>query len=448
MPFSFINKPILVKILLIGFVFSLFFPIRHTFFSSQAYLTGAYSDFTSFSLYLSDILLFLLVLAVIIPRGREFFRSIVNCKLSIVCFIIWLILGFLWNYKGNTSLNIWFFIKFLELIVAYGTFKVLFQENGLKMTFFKTFVSLASLQSIIALFQFYKQSSLGFLNKLGESVLNPEMLGVAKIVSDGTKYIRGYGTFPHPNLLSAFLIVGIFISIYLLLNAVTKPAKVLYSLSIFITILGLTVTFSRAGFLAFGIGLMIFFGLLMIKRFDRSFVMIIVIVIVSVVTSLALFHPFLLTRATISDQATVERKLYNQIGIQIVKDNPIFGVGIGESVLHMQQYSKKHLAPWEIQPIHNYFLLSAAELGIIGALILIWIFLSHLKGLWNLLKNQSHFQLFTFHFSLFTILACFLVLMLFDHYFYTLQQTQLLLWLVLGLIAAKIKTSNGSNKTI
>ena len=117
---------------------------------------------------------------------------------------------------------------------------------------------------------------------------------------------------------------------------------------------------------------------------------------------------------------------------------------MGESLLHMEQYSPIALEAWQIQPIHNYFLLSAAELGILGALILIWILISHLSGIWGLFRN-SKFEIrnsesSNYRLLLFTILLCFLVLMQFDHYFYTLQQTQMLLWIILGLIAAE--TSN------
>jgi hypothetical protein len=126
------------------------------------------------------------------------------------------------------------------------------------------------------------------------------------------------------------------------------------------------------------------------------------------------------------------RKFYDITGVKMAVQNPIFGVGLGESLLHMEQYSHKALAPWDKQPPHNYFILAAAELGVPAMLILIWIFLSHL---YQLLKQQ----LTTYNLLLTTIFLAFLLLMQFDHYFYTLDQTQLLLWIFLALIAAEIK---------
>jgi O-antigen ligase len=149
--------------------------------------------------------------------------------------------------------------------------------------------------------------------------------------------------------------------------------------------------------------------------------------------AVVIFKPFLLTRATISDSAALQRVFYAKVGWQMIKANPIFGVGIGESVLHMQQYSPVKLWPWQIQPIHNYFELAAAELGIPGALILIWLFLSHLKTITY--KFKTSFDAYCL--LLISLLLMFLILMQFDHYFYTLQQTQMLLWVLLGIIAAE-----------
>jgi sterol desaturase/sphingolipid hydroxylase (fatty acid hydroxylase superfamily) len=104
----------------------------------------------------------------------------------------------------------------------------------------------------------------------------------------------------------------------------------------------------------------------------------------------------------------------------------------------MQQFTSVKLEPWQIQPIHNYFLLTAAELGIAGAILLLGFFLWHLAKIgksliWQKIDDENVHRLI-----LAVILFTFLVLMLFDHYFYTIHQAQLLLWLILGLIMREI----------
>ncbi len=430
------------KILFFLLIVSLFFPIRHVFFTNSAFQTGAYSDFTSFSLYLSDILLFLLFLSIIVPRGKEFLLAF-KSQMSIIFFIIWLILAIIWHFRTFSSLNWYFLLKYAELIVSYGTIAIFLKDLSIKKAFLWLFVSLGAGQALLALWQFIFQKSIG-IKILGENLLNPEILGVAKIVSGGTKLIRGYGTFPHPNLLSAFLVTAIMFSLYLMLNAKKRGEKLLLSTLLFLNIIGLTVTFSRSAYLALGIGSSLYFGYLLAKTAEnitkKKIAAILMIFSSAVIISFLLFRPYILTRTTITDQASIERSTYNKIGLKIIKDHPLFGTGIGESVLHMEQYSKTKLEPWQKQPIHNYFLLAAAELGIPGALILLWIFLSSLKSLIpaspaGRLNLKSNFT--TYYLLLATVLLSFFILMQFDHYFYTLEQTQMLLWITLGVIAAE-----------
>ncbi len=426
------------KIFLFLFLCSLFFPIRKVFFTNSAYLTGTYSDFTSFSLYLSDILLFTTWFFVLTSRGgaREWAHHVVKGSKWL---IIWLILAFLWHITSANSLNWYFLLKYAELIVAYGTFAYIFSKFELKHLFLKVFIFFASIQSIIAITQFKLQHSVGFgLNILGETLISPKTQGIAKIVSGGTVYIRGYGTFPHPNILAAFLVTAILIALYFNIKNKAKT-QIWYYLALIINILGLTVTFSRAGYLAalVGISILLISAYRVSKKLNLKAIL---LVFAAILLSFVLFRPFILTRATISDSSTLQRMEYNKIGIKMVSQNPIFGVGIGESVLHMEQYAKKPLNPWEKQPIHNYFIIAAAELGIPFSLILIWVFFWHLNNLAASIKYQasSKSSLTTSYLLLATFLS-FLLLMMFDHYFYTIQQTQLLLWIILGIIAAQTK---------
>ncbi len=469
------------KIFFLLFLIFLFFPVRYVFPTASSFMTGLYSDFTSFSLYLSDIFLFIAFFFVLWYNYKYFTKYI---SFPHILAIIWLFLLIFIHYKSISGLNIWYLVKFLEIsLVSYGTTVAITNISAKggqisKNWFLFTFLGLGTLQSAIGLLQFIEQSSLG-LNKLGEQILKPTLWGVAKVVSGGTTYLRTYGTFPHPNPLSAFLLVTILINIYLLISTTWKRGiKIWLNLALFINILGITATFSRGAYLALGVGLLLFFSIAVIARrraadeeaistlkkitsvFDSegreesprleraALATTFIKLLFALLISFLIFKPFLLSRATITDQATIERGVYNRTALSIIKNQPLTGIGMGESVLHMEQYSPTPLNPYQIQPIHNFFLLSAAELGIPGMLILIWIFISHLKKLVSSIKYQvlGGFQnLTTYYLLLTSLLLCFFVLMFFDHYFYTLQQTQMLLWIVLGLIAAEKNPQNGDN---
>lgn len=424
----------MAKISYFLFLISLFFPLRLVLLSNSAYQTGAYSDFTSFSLYLSDILLLTTWWMLFLPRGESLtdFYHVVRKPLVL---ILWLILGIFLSFKSSISLNYYFLLKYAELIVAYGTSVIIFKQGFKASYLYWLFACLGAFESILALTQFLFQRSLG-LKYLGENFILPNLLGIAKVVSGGTAYIRGYGTFPHPNLLSAFLVTASLFSLYLLTSTHQRNRRLLTSFLLIANLFGLTVTFSRAGFLAGFLGLGAFFVYLLIRR-HSDFWQPLVLTLASALCALLVFWPLLSARATVSDQSTLDRVKYNRAGLEMIKANPIMGVGVGESVLHMEQYMGEALKPWEKQPVHNYFILAGAEIGIPGLAILLWIFFGHFGWLVRNLKQPDSLAPGLWLF----VLLAFFTLMQFDHYFYTLEQTQLLLWTALG--ASLVLTTNG-----
>ena len=420
----------LAKISYFLFITSLFFPIRKVFLVNSAYQTGAYSDFTSFSLYLSDILLVTTLFLLFLPRGESLgrFYHVVR-KPGIL--LIWLIFGLFWHFQSNISLNYYFLLKYAELIVAYGTTILIFQNRKLLPYFLWVIVSLSSFEAILALLQFLNQKSLG-LKLLGENLIAPGILGVAKIVSSGTPYIRSYGTFPHPNLLAAFLCLGTLFSYYILSAAQKRHERIFSALALCLNLFGLVVTFSRAGYLSACVALG-FMGIFLAYKKAASIKQASALLVFVAALAITIFFPWISTRATLTDSATIERTWYNKAGLEMVANQPVLGLGIGESVLHMEQYRHRALQPWEKQPVHNYFILAAAEMGLPGVIILIWLFWLHLQALLAKAKTETNI----FPAALLSAgLIAFFVLMQFDHYFYTLQQTQMLLWVILGASAS------------
>ena len=105
---------------------------------------------------------------------------------------------------------------------------------------------------------------------------------------------------------------------------------------------------------------------------------------------------------------------------------PILGIGTGAFVW---QFLKEipSLEDWMYQPVHNIYLLVFAEIGIFGFVLLLYFLYQVI-----ILKKQSFAQR-----TFFFLLLGFLVMGLFDHYFWSLQQGSLMFWLVLGLVASR-----------
>jgi O-antigen ligase len=94
-----------------------------------------------------------------------------------------------------------------------------------------------------------------------------------------------------------------------------------------------------------------------------------------------------------------------------------------------------HMEPWDYQPPHNLFIYIAAEWGIIGLLFfsmwIIWL------G-WKLAQADNS----VLKFSLVMMVVGLIIFSSFDHFLATIQQGQLLLFTVLGLILAYPKLNS------
>ena len=114
--------------------------------------------------------------------------------------------------------------------------------------------------------------------------------------------------------------------------------------------------------------------------------------------------------------------------LQMIKAHPVFGVGLNNFLVNLPEFQKTHNSVFSLQPVHNIYLLVLAETGIIGFGAFMWLlFKTYYKVKSQKLKVKSSIQN-----SKVLILSIVLILGLFDHYFLTLQQGQLLLAFVLG----------------
>ena len=128
------------------------------------------------------------------------------------------------------------------------------------------------------------------------------------------------------------------------------------------------------------------------------------------------------------------RQELNQAAILMIKKYPLTGVGLNNFIPALPQF-KKGLSYKELQPAHNIYLLIGAESGLVGLGMFLWlIWLSYKKLLQpnNQITKQPNKKLLITNYLI--TLTSILLLGLFDHYFYTLQQGSLLFALVLGAI--------------
>ncbi len=312
-----------------------------------------------------------------------------------------------------------------------------------KIFSFKMLFISGLIQGLLAIFQFstQKMGANKWLGMSGHLAQNP---GDAVLEFSGIRILRAYGSLPHPNILGGFLFVAIFVGLYLWFNFYKerkmgswkeniKPTKIFYFLFI---IAGLVVlsfailsSFSRSALLALILSLLI----LLIVSISKSNWL-----IVNIVGKYIIFFLFISlifnawapgawpSRIRGSDRLEIkpsEERVasWGQLYWED-KSNILFGQGLGMNSLEAHK-NNIYKPIYSTQPIHNVFLLALAEIGILGIIFLLGLFVRF----WSTFKKAD----------IFTKLLFFgvLVISIFDHYFWTTWTG----WLIVGFLAATLR---------
>ena len=385
-------------------------------------------EWTSGFLYFTDLLIVAVIFLAFL-HGRIKFK-----KADIFLSSFFLIAGLSLLASQNISLSIYQWIKLAELLLLFLYIRAnlgLLDINKI----LKIFVASGVFQAILAVAQFFNQNSLG-LKYLEAGVYNANIPGVATFFVNGVKFIRAYGTTPHPNVLAVFLLVSIFCLYALWLNKSRRNYWLLIT-SYGLLLLGLFLTFSRAVILVFIAASLLFFLITLFKFKETRFkiIALFLLFIIYCLLFTGIFWPEFQARfAAISpeDQAVSLRVYYNDIALSSIKEKPLLGLGLGNFVWYLlNNYHFKEF--WLYQPVHNLYLLIASEVGIVGLIVfLIFIAGILLKG-FKLIRQQTTDSGQQILFTVYCLLFTFLALAMIDHYFWTIQQSRLIFWAILGI---------------
>jgi len=426
------------------FVFCLPFQTRKIL-----YQWSSFNEWSSIYLYFTDVLvLSIFLLWYLRNRKERFFRqgifpkSFDVLKSANFWLVAFLFVAFVSLVQtDNIGLGFYHWFKMLEFAILFFYLKYNFGSLFSFGRLSQVIILSGLFQSVIAIGQYTFQKSLG-LRFLTESPLSPDIAGVAKIIPEGLKIIRAYGTFPHPNLLAVFLIISIFSLYYIWLR---KPHSFDKSCVLFfflgLMFFALWLTFSRTAIIAFLASSLIYFLFALwqtIQTTNKGLFKRILLVFLALAIFYFLFvsliQPETSERFQISlaDPAVSLRGFYNQMALDVISNHPWLGLGMGNFVWQMRQ-ALNLLASWTHQPVHNLYLLIASEVGLIGLVI----FLFFVFKIW-FSRQKSETDNLLVRGSLFIIISSFLLMALFDHFFWSLQQGQLMFWLILGLMASGI----------
>lgn len=369
-------------------------------------IAGINSDYLTPTLYFTDILVWFFIAAVAIFHPRLKFR--IRNTLPAGLFFLWLLFS-VFFVAINKEAAFYYLWKITEFTLLFRAITII------KPSFYKTvlFLSLPVVySSLIVLLQFISQRSLGgYFWYLGERSFYASTPGIAAVSFQGRLLLRPYATFPHPNVFGGFLAIVLPLMIFYLFKGqlqIIKDKKY-FMAAVFCGIPALILSFSRSAWIVFAAGLaavlLVAFKKIRWPQAKSA------AVLFSLFFLLSLTLPFMVKSR---NQSLGERRELLQSFWHNFRDSPLTGAGLNNSILLQFKGTRVRDGLFLMQPVHNIYLFTAGELGIVGFAG----FIALLYFLYLKFRRQPSYRFIPF--------CLILLLGFFDHYPLTLQQGQLL----------------------
>lgn len=386
------------------FIFLLPTQLAYHFWPDWSFIFGIRVDYLSPAIYLTDIVLLLLVTLLLL--GRKVDRK--NIVISLF-FLAFAFLNTLLAARQGPAIYKW--VK-IFVFVVFSLLVARQRDFDFDKWLAKPLKASLLLVSAIGVFQFIFQKTLGGpFYFLGERTFSSSTPGIALFSIFGKQYLRAYSTFSHPNSFAAFLLLSLIILYFRKKELKRRDLLVIGASSV-----ALLLTYSRAVIIVAALlAALWYFG--REKFLNKVKVNLVLTAGLVVSLSMPLLGQHLLKTGNYG-LAIGERLALAKASGEIFSKRPIFGVGFSNFVVLLPESSLKTQHIWDLQPVHNIFLLTLSELGVLG---LILVFVAGAR----LFKTDDKALVY----SLLAIVLTGLI----DHYWLTLQQNVLLLFTIAGL---------------
>jgi O-antigen ligase len=430
------------------YLFVFLLPWQARIFLKSGEINGEYFEYLTYSLYAVDIALFLLIAVFFISRFAVSIKNREN--FGQIPVIYWLMGGL----ELTLFISIFFardtglaFYNYLVFLLAIGIFWILDKAEYSKKKLFYAFFATVFLQSCLAIWQFFAQNV--FSSKyLGMAGADPSVLGVSVIEAfgpDGSaiRWLRAYGSLDHPNILGGFLALALLMLVAFYLknfeqgkDLKIKASKKYLIMTVYLfSLVALIFSFSRSGWLGFLSGLAVLIAFVIFKKKYFQLKKILQIIILSLFLFAVaysqysfLFHARLSANSRLENKSIAERMESLEYSIPIIQRN-FWGTGAGNYSLALKDKFPDQPG-WHYQPVHNTYLLVWAEIGLFGILFFLGILFYILRRAWK----QKNFYIFS-------IISALAIMLLFDHWWWSLHFGMYFLWFVLGVVYRELKNT-------
>jgi len=410
----------------IFYLFVFLLPWQTIFLLKEVFIEGEKFQYATIGIYLFELVLFVWLILN--------FKKITLCTdkrilYILITYTLWIFISIFWSL--NKGIALYFLMHHILGIFLF----LIIQSSALNFKKFSlSLITSVSFASILGLYQFFSQST--FSNKwLGLSQHIPWQGGTSVIESATFRVLRTYGNMSHPNIFGGMLAIILLLSLgaYLKANKNELRWKTFLIFTIPINFLALLTTFSRSSFLALFIGtiLIVFYFLFFEKSKKKKDLLVIfyALVIITSIFSVA-YSNIISSRSNIHSRlekkSLDDRGAYLNDARKIINKNFFTGVGLG-NYTEISRKNNSQNKIWEIQPVHNIYLLIFSEIGLFGFSILIFFIIFTLLEIFKIVKERNTNRVI---FS--AILISLLMLSFFDHWLWTTPFGIITFWLILA----------------
>ena len=404
---------------------------------SEGAISGNYWEYGTQSLYATEILLLGVLLALIAKgishykkhKPRFYAHRLLTMPGRLFVFLVWVGISIVWSIDREAALEHW-----IVLVEASAVFLVL-ASGAIQFRALSWAVILSGVIQAAAAFIQFRFSWLPASSFFGMAYQHASILGASVVETDMARWLRGYGSFPHPNILGGWLALGLLLAVKEAVRRGRSAASTLSYIPIAIMSVGLAVTFSRSAWLAFGVGIAVLIVGVIARSVAtkqsreqrnsdgitsppfRRLAMTLGVMLLFVGTLVWSYpEPFnerVFGSGRLETKSSEERSGGISEALQLIQKHPFMGVGVGNYGLAVHRDIDNSQPAYYYQPVHNVLLLVLAELGVIGLILMIWLAVS-LRG--AIAPKQSYQSMA----AGLSVLLPITVLAFFDHYVWSL----------------------------
>ncbi len=396
-----------------------------------------YSDYTNFLLFASDIaMIYTLVFwagsLILFPRKLKLGSIFIFISLAGLTLAGWIsVLGsedeILSSHQAGRFIVL--FLFYLFIVNEIKSVNWVLVPVGAQVLF----------QSVVVILQVASQSSLG-LSALGELTLDPAETGTSVIITDGIRFLRGYGLSDHPNILGGCIAFGLILLLAAILYRNTR-ARIISSIVFLPCFLALVMTFSRSAWLSFFVAGSFMVGVeALARKWDSvkwvSLLGVLSLLIASpfIQKNISLFQTRVNSGNVAQDNQMQERAFLLDAGNTIFVEHSVVGVGLGSAPLAMKNRFENF--PLNFQPPHYAILVAAMETGILGGIFYLLLLVIPFV---SLISNWKSFSQNPLMMGAFALLLAITVVGFFDYYTWSYSYGRAWQWLGWGLYSAALE---------